>query len=77
MGQQLSGVFTFSQTTTSKGIKVARIGFTDVKVFLGDPGTDAADPADGGTGLVIERGTGALLLMPGGIAGSFSAPTSR
>jgi len=47
--QSLSGVFSFEQQTTSGGTKVVRIGFTDVRLFLGDA-KDAGD-ADDGAGL--------------------------
>ena len=75
MGQRISGVFTFAQTTSANGVKVARIGFTDVEVFLGDPGANLTDTSDD-AGLLVSNGTGALLLMPGGIAGSFRADVS-
>ena len=75
MGQTLSGIFTFAQTTSTNGTKVVRLGFTDVQLFLGDASTDPdlTDGTDLRTGLVLSQGTGALLLLPGGMAGSFSA----
>ena len=74
MGQSLSGVFSFSQTTTANGTKVVRIGFDHVELFLGDPEDPTpSNGEDDRTGLLISNGQGALLLLPGGMAGSFSA----
>ncbi len=72
MGQRLTGVFSFEQVTTTAGTKVVRIGFTKVGLFLGDSGVDPAS-TDDDAGLQLSNGTGALLLLPGGAAGSFTA----
>ena len=80
LGQTLSGVFTFEQTTarTPSGAssKVVRISFSQVGLFLGDP--TIADnltttDVDERVGLVVSHGTGAILITTGGVAGSISA----
>ena len=73
MGQQLSGVFSFEQVTSTTNARVVRIGFSHVGLFLGTPGSDAAHPATGGTGLVVSNGSGAILVTAGGVAGTFGA----
>ena len=68
MGQSISGVVVLEQRTTAAGTKVVRLAFTEVSLFLGDPGPSAATSDD--TGLVLTDGAGAFILSPAGVAGS-------
>ncbi len=70
LGQSLSGVFSFEQRTTQAGIKIVRIGFSDVSLFLGDPvGAGTTDDE----GVLMTGGSGAFLITPQGVAGEFGA----
>ena len=66
LGQQLSGVFSFEQLTTSTGSKVVRIGLDKVHLFIGDP-------APGGYGITVDNGSGSILITSVGIAGEIRA----
>ncbi len=57
--QSLTASVVFEQRTTSAGTKVVRIAFTQVGLFLGDPGR----------GVRLSNGSGAVILTAGGIAG--------
>ena len=69
-GQQLSGVAVFEQRKTAAGAKIVRIAFTEVSLFIGDPGPTSADTDD--IGLRLTGGLGAFVITPNGTAGEVS-----
>ncbi len=61
-GQRLSGNVAFEQITRPTGT-IVRVALSDVSLAIGDGTNDL---------LTVTGGTGSLLILPGGVAGSFS-----
>ncbi len=71
-GQSLTAHFWFEQTTTQNGLKVVSIGFDNTSLVIGTSGFTAVNPPANSTGIAVTGASGALELLPGGVAGRLS-----